>query len=90
MTKEEKKEYMDILKKLEPLLDKIAERSGQSWWSPPGKDWHFSCDMGYVEEFFDQLEDFLTDEVSDDDKKPNSRLMFPPPPMIKKEEIICF
>lgn len=62
MSPDEKKYYLDVFLKLEPLLDMIADRSGCSWWSPPGEDWHFTCDMGDVYEFLEQLEAWLRGE----------------------------
>lgn len=51
-------------KALESIRKLLREsKSGQSWWQPPGmRDGeYYTCDMGYVEEFLDDLEDYLSD-----------------------------
>lgn len=78
MTPEKKKEYLEYLEKLSPLFDKIYDRCGQSWWSPPGEDYFFSCDMGCVEDFLNDLENWLTGSVNKKDAYSNSMLRHPP------------
>lgn len=81
MDSDKKKYYLNLLNQLEPFLSNIAERSGEFWWSPPGEDWHFVCDMGYIQRFFNQLEAWLTDDsdsIEQEVPRPNFYLRHPP------------
>lgn len=65
LRKDNRKEiYKEAFVRLKPLFEEIlsTENSGQSWWRPP--DWnkgdgHYTCDMGYVEDFLKQFDEWL-------------------------------
>lgn len=86
MCKKEREEALKILNDFESKIVKpiLEKRSGESWWSPPGEDWFFSCDMGYVGEFLSQLRSYLEQNEayynyeSTSPLQKNARLINPP------------
>ena len=69
----DKERYREAFVKMSEFLRIINEGSGQSWWIPPGYDKFFSCDMGYIYDFWCTLDAYFNDDLTGG--KPIDRLM---------------